>query len=151
MAKKRAWRAENRDILSKKAAERMSCPDRRATKRAKDREYRAGERPRYRAHRANRRALEKNAEGLHTAEDIIRIKAEFGGLCAYCDDPSEPMDHMTPLTRGGSNWPENLQPLCGYHNDQKNNKTDAEYRIWAGQPATGKFIATPKRTSRRAR
>ncbi len=38
---------------------------------------------------------------------------EFKGMCAYClVNPYTEMDHATPLSRGGTNFPENVWPAC---------------------------------------
>ena len=42
---------------------------------------------------------------------------------------------MIPLSRpGSSNWPWNIQLLCAFHNSQKGELTDAEYRELHGFP-----------------
>ena len=40
------------------------------------------------------------------------------------------IDHKTPLSRGGTDHPDNLQATCFECNEEKGNKTDAEYRRW---------------------
>lgn len=40
------------------------------------------------------------------------------------------IDHVRPWSRGGATDEDNLQVTCGYHNRQKGDKTDAEYRAW---------------------
>ncbi len=42
----------------------------------------------------------------------LRIK-EFHGLCAYClKAPYTELDHAIPLSRGGTNYPDNVWPCC---------------------------------------
>lgn len=46
---------------------------------------------------------------------VVQLKArlaQHGGVCAYCGDPHEHWDHMTPLSRGGSHTISNLAPAC---------------------------------------
>ena len=62
-----------------------------------------------------RRALERNAIGSFTAEDIASIFKAQRGKCAYCrkklgDDMH--VDHIIPLVDGGANDRKNLQCLC---------------------------------------
>lgn len=40
------------------------------------------------------------------------------------------IDHKTPLSRGGSNWPGNIQLLCLPCNDSKGTKTMDEWITW---------------------
>lgn len=85
--------------------------------------------------RQARRARENRAPGRHSAAQIQTLLMLQGGQCAYCDVSDDlHLDHAIPLSRGGSNWPWNLQWLCAWHNIAKGNKTDAEYRAEIGLP-----------------
>jgi 5-methylcytosine-specific restriction endonuclease McrA len=69
------------------------------------------------------RAAKRSAEGRFTADDLEHIKKQQGGKCAACRRRRKlTVDHIVPLTRGGSNWPNNLQLLCRSCNSAKNNK-----------------------------
>lgn len=78
-----------------------------------------------------RRALKAGAEGSHTEHDLFCILVMQDAQCNGCgaslmDDRTE--DHMTPLSRGGSDWPDNIQVLCLSCNDSKGRKTMEEWR-----------------------
>ena len=59
------------------------------------------------------RARKMSAPGTCTPQQLADRVAYYGGLCAYCREaPHEDVDHVIPLSRGGSNWPANLRPSC---------------------------------------
>lgn len=74
-----------------------------------------------RANEATRRAKKIAAEGSYTPEDIERLKETQKGKCVYCRVFLKRfhVDHIMPLSKGGSNWPINLQLTCGSCNSQK--------------------------------
>jgi len=59
-----------------------------------------------------------NVEGSYSTHDWLALKQSFGNRCLCChaheDDLSGPLeqDHVIPLSRGGTNWITNIQPLC---------------------------------------
>jgi hypothetical protein len=86
-----------------------------------------------------RRAKKHGAEGKHTVQDISKLYKRQDGCCIYhglnprCHGEladSYHADHIIPLTRGGSNWPDNIQLLCPHCNISKGNKTHEEYVSW---------------------
>lgn len=96
----------------------------------------------YRAHREEiilkndihihkRRALKLGNGGTHTPEQLqdLLILQEY--RCAYCGASlleKRHLDHIVPLTRGGSNDISNLAYTCPRCNLSKNNKTLDEWR-----------------------
>lgn len=76
--------------------------------------------------RANiRRKSISDAGGKFTAEDVRRIMRMQGSRCIYCKvDCSKTyhVDHIIPVSKGGSSWPENLQILCPRCNLSKSAK-----------------------------
>ena len=83
---------------------------------------------RVRALKRNRKALQRAAEGTHTADDIVRILKTQKGKCAGCDKKigkdriNWHVDHIHPIAKGGSNKPDNLQILCPTCNMRKGAK-----------------------------
>ena len=77
----------------------------------------------YRAIKQKRRALEKGAEGSFTAEQWIELVKRHSGKCAICKQIKKlTIDHIKALTKGGSNYIENIQPLCIGCNSRKKDK-----------------------------
>jgi 5-methylcytosine-specific restriction endonuclease McrA len=73
----------------------------------------------------NKRAKRSLAVGCHSIADVERIVRLQRGRCAYCKckiGPDRHIDHIKALSRGGSNWPSNLQALCPSCNIRKNAK-----------------------------
>lgn len=74
-------------------------------------------------HKAIRYAREHDANGSHTLKEWDEIKEKFNNLCAGCFKPKFlTRDHIHPLSKGGSNYIDNIQPLCRSCNSRKNNK-----------------------------
>jgi 5-methylcytosine-specific restriction endonuclease McrA len=73
----------------------------------------------------NNKAKRKKAVGRHTVGDIVKILKRQDGRCVYCKTDIKKryhVDHIIPLTRGGTNWPDNLQLLCPSCNLRKSSK-----------------------------
>lgn len=79
---------------------------------------------------AIRQARKRGAEGSFTKEDMQRQYDKQNGLCAYCSIPLSgiyDIDHVIPISRGGSNWPTNLVCACRYCNRSKGDKILSEW------------------------
>ena len=63
-------------------------------------------------------AKRKQAEGSHTTQEWIDLKEQYGNRCLRCGrhqlelDRTLEQDHIVPLTKNGTNWITNIQPLC---------------------------------------
>lgn len=79
----------------------------------------------------NRRARKLNAEGSYTAADIKLLLKSQKHQCWWCSvklvGKDYHIDHRIPLSRGGSNAPENLCITCPSCNLSKNNKLPQEW------------------------
>lgn len=68
----------------------------------------------------DRRARKAQAEGIFTDEQFQELCRHWNNRCLRCDETSKlTVDHVIPLSRGGSNDISNIQPLCGSCNSRK--------------------------------
>lgn len=73
-------------------------------------------------------AKKQQAEGDHTAEQWIALRAWFGDKCLCCGTTTRlEADHVIPLDCRGSDFIANIQPLCRSCNASKATKT-IDYR-----------------------
>lgn len=82
----------------------------------------------------NRRARVNSSQGSHTSADIIAILASQRGLCATCEaklfksgKQKYHVDHIMPISRGGTGDKYNLQCLCPACNLRKSAKHPCDW------------------------
>lgn len=84
--------------------------------------------------RRQRRALNEDiAGGYLSDEEFERIRVALGDCCRYCGEPlyrGGHLDHLTPVSRGGSHNSNNVTLACRSCNLEKGNKTFDEYIEW---------------------
>jgi 5-methylcytosine-specific restriction endonuclease McrA len=76
------------------------------------------------------KARKRGAEGSHTGSDIQKLYALQRGKCVCCAVSLKSgyhVDHVMPLSLGGSNWPSNLQLLCPRCNLRKSAKHPSDF------------------------
>lgn len=74
-----------------------------------------------------RNYLRKNAVGFYTKEEIDSLFKKYNSLCAYCvNSKATSIDHVIPLSKGGTNFVENLLPACIPCNSRKKDKIYAK-------------------------
>jgi len=116
----RKWSAKNRD-----------------KRKLYEQNWRANNPDKVRAIGHNQRARKHSAKGTHTASDIRAIYAHQNGRCYYCGQKvgeDYHVDHVVPLSRGGTNDPSNLVIACTHCNLSKNDKLPHEW------PEGGKLL-----------
>lgn len=73
-----------------------------------------------------RRAIKKQNGGSFTVAEWEILKKQYNYICPICKE-IEPkikltIDHIIPLSKGGTNYIENIQPLCILCNNKKYTK-----------------------------
>jgi 5-methylcytosine-specific restriction endonuclease McrA len=119
--------------------ERQSDPEwqeRRRVKRCEyERRWRQAHPEQMKAKKARRRTRKRGGDGTHSPADV-RAQFDFqGGICFYCTTNltwgEKPrtwhLDHVVPISRGGSNGPENIVCACAPCNQSKHAKTLDEW------------------------
>ncbi len=77
----------------------------------------------------NRRALEANVEGTHTSKEWKELCEKYNNKCLCCKSQTKlTRDHIVPLSKGGTNYISNIQPLCLSCNSSKKQKI-IDYRV----------------------
>lgn len=81
-----------------------------------------------REYKNNRRARLANSGGTVTAKEWRSVLEKYRKcLCCGRTDVSLEMDHVIPLSKGGLNTVDNVQPLCEICNNRKGTKA-VDYR-----------------------
>jgi 5-methylcytosine-specific restriction endonuclease McrA len=115
-ANQKRYRQENRERLSKVAADwNDKHPERAKASRE--------------ARNTRRRTRKKENGGHCTPDDIIALRERQRGRCAGCLKKSRSLeiDHIQPVSRGGKSDPANLQLLCAHCNRTKHAKDPIEW------------------------
>jgi 5-methylcytosine-specific restriction endonuclease McrA len=96
---------------------------------AKSRQYYRTHKAQHRVHSHAYRARKRTAEGKFTSQDIQRQLVAQKNTCYWCSKKLEKyeVDHIIPLTRGGTNDPSNLVIACPWCNNSKHNKLPHEW------------------------
>lgn len=102
------YRIQNREKLKLVDSRRSQFPKRQLQNRIKA---------------SNRRATKKlNHSCKYTLEQVNQRFQLFDGLCAYCSSIAESIDHVIPISMGGSDVLGNLLPSCQSCNSSKNSR-----------------------------
>lgn len=123
------WLDRNPEYISQKYQRDKADPERWGKILARARDWRRANMEHKNALTRNRRAKLREATGAHTGADVLEILRRQGNKCAICRaklDGKYHADHITPISRGGSNGKENIQVLCGPCNLTKSGRDPIE-------------------------
>jgi 5-methylcytosine-specific restriction endonuclease McrA len=124
----RQYRAAHRDRANEYNKQwRDAHPD---EQRRNNMRYQAAHPDKVRVIKQRHRARKRGAAGSHTADDIKLIFESQRGRCWWCGcevGENYHVDHRIPLSKGGSNSPENLVVSCPKCNWRKNDKLPHEW------------------------
>jgi 5-methylcytosine-specific restriction endonuclease McrA len=85
----------------------------------------------YRRKSRQRQAMLASIPGSHTDEQWEAVKSQYNHTCLKCGKPEPEIkltrDHVVPIIKGGTDYIDNIQPLCGVCNSSKNDK-HVDYR-----------------------
>lgn len=136
-AKHRQYHAEHRELAN--AHRRLWHATHKEQASEYSRQWRKSHPEQKSIHQRNRRAKKHGARGTHTNTDLLAQYRRQKGKCYYCSHKMKPWgwkescdlqpteEHIVPVSRGGSNGPENLVIACRKCNEQKHTKLPHEW------------------------
>jgi len=95
---------------------------------ARMKEYQHNNLDKFRVHRHKREALQRDSEGSYTEKEWLDLCESYGNICLRCKkNKLLTVDHVIPITKKGTNYISNIQPLCRGCNSIKGTNT-TDYR-----------------------
>lgn len=124
-AKAKKWAEEN----DERVKELTKAYEERPEVKAKHRKWERDNPDKVKAQNRRRNHSKRSTNGHFTEEQWQARLNFFGRRCVECgcdwdllSSRDQTMDHIIPLSKGGTNWPSNLQPMCRSCNSKKSNK-----------------------------
>lgn len=101
------YRKENQDRINSKRRDYAKTPKGKQIETSKD-------------YRRRAKLRNSNLKGKHTLEEWKKLLKRYNFKCADCQLKKElTRDHIMPISKGGSNDIDNIQPLCRSCNSRK--------------------------------
>jgi 5-methylcytosine-specific restriction endonuclease McrA len=97
--------------------------------------------------RGRRINQERLAPGLNSYKrhHLLQSWKATNTPCAYCSNVATTVDHVIPLSRGGTNFEGNLVPACRRCNSSKGTKLLIEWNFYARITSQAKRIKASAR------
>lgn len=123
-------REHHADMLGRCQAYRKRHPER---KKESEKKWNSSNPDKLKESCRRRRARRLGADGEYSHKQFREMCVLYGNVCLCCGASGVPLaaDHVVPLTKGGSNGIENIQPLCRSCNSKKSNRHSTDYRPFA--------------------
>jgi hypothetical protein len=118
----RKWQKENEKRVSENKKQwRLNNAER---DKENHKRYVSENRDKYRMYDKNRRARKIGSCGAVSVKEWEELKKKHNNKCLCCgrDDVKLTMDHVIPISKGGPNTIDNIQPLCKSCNCSKHAK-----------------------------
>lgn len=123
------YRAENRERLNAARRAKSKLAEEKVKIAIRSKEYKKNHPEKVAEQRHLRRARLWKAAGSHTPKEWGELKEKYNNLCLCCGEKKKlTVDHVIPLSKGGTNDIDNIQPLCASCNSRKNTK-EIDYRF----------------------
>jgi len=124
---KNKWKKENREKVRKHNRDKYWRDPNKQRKASSL--WRKQNPEKHRHHVRSREYAVRGAEGSYTQEEWIRLCEKYDNKCLRCGSKNSKLtvDHIVPISKGGSNNITNIQPLCFSCNASKQDKT-IDYR-----------------------
>ena len=142
LAHARRYREEDPEVTRRKDAEQHAKHREKRLQQGRDwyqknkekaaaygKQYFAKNKDLFNAHQSKRRARKNGAGGQYTKQDVQDLLRLQRGCCAICTCRlvKRHVDHVVPLSKGGSNGRENIQLLCQTCNQKKHARDPIEH------------------------
>jgi 5-methylcytosine-specific restriction endonuclease McrA len=88
------------------------------------------------------RARKLGAVGSHTQAEWNDLLERYGHICPACGRSVRLFrDHVVPLSKGGTDFISNIQPMCNQCNSAKGNRSAVRLAPWVSAVALVKFAS----------
>lgn len=115
--------SKEQQLLNQRKASRKHYNSNLEQERARTKKWKKDNPEKQRFIEKRRRSRKINAEGSHTHEQWIELKNQYGCRCVRCQKHESEVkltqDHIIPLSKGGTDYIDNIQPLCFSCNSSK--------------------------------
>lgn len=126
--RKRQWALDHAD--SERKRKRQYQKDNPEKERVRKRAFYQSNGHLWRKYARERRLRRVHSEGHHTQDEVTQLYNSQNGKCFHCGASISSYfeeDHWIPISKGGSDWIENIRLLCKWCNRSKGNKLPHEW------------------------